>query len=131
MVAIAWDVGHGGGVEGEARVDSRWEKVDSLVQLEQGGRNLAALPPLGPWQASLIDHSTVLPTDSPSTRCWGPHYQLSHYRLNETYLPSGLNGGYKCVLSWNEAEVQIERGLECVRKELEYCPGYQGAIRGG
>lgn len=68
MVAIAWCLGQGEGMEGEARVDSRWEKVDSLVHLEQGGRNLAALPPMGPWQASLIDHCTVPPTDSPSTQ---------------------------------------------------------------
>lgn len=68
MVAIAWYLGQGEGMEGEARVDSRWEKVDSLVQLEQGGRNLAALPPVGSWQASLIDHCTVPPPDSPSTQ---------------------------------------------------------------
>ena len=42
---------------GESRVDCRWEKVHSLEQLEQGGRNPAALPTLGPWQPSLIDHS--------------------------------------------------------------------------
>lgn len=72
-VAITWNVGRGEGKEGEARVDSRWEEVDSVVQLEQGGKNLAALPPLCPWQASLVDHRTLLPTDSPSqplAQCW-------------------------------------------------------------
>ena len=44
MAAMTWLVGHGKGVEGEARVDSRWEEVDTLVQLEQGARNLRQQP---------------------------------------------------------------------------------------
>lgn len=37
------------------------------------------LPPLGPWQASLIDHHTLLPMDStcqPSTQCWGQSFPV-------------------------------------------------------
>lgn len=75
MVEITRYMGRAEGVEGESRVDSSWEKMDSLVQLEQDGKNIAALPLLGPWQASLVDSSTLLPSDStsqPSTLCWGP-----------------------------------------------------------
>lgn len=34
MVAITWYLDHGEGVEGEPRVDSGWEKMDNLVQVE-------------------------------------------------------------------------------------------------
>lgn len=66
---------------GESRVDRRWEEVHSLEQLEQSGRNPAALPTLGPGQASLIDHSTLL--TALDTDPGAGHYQLSSCALDE------------------------------------------------
>lgn len=55
--------------------------MHSLEQLEQGGRNPAVLPTLGPWQASLIDHSTLL--TALNTDPGAGHYQLSSCALDE------------------------------------------------
>lgn len=44
MKPMTWSVGRGKEVEGEARVDSGWGEVDTLVQPEQAARNLGQQP---------------------------------------------------------------------------------------
>lgn len=49
MVAVVWHLDHGKGMEGEPEVDSGWEKMDSLVQVQWSVKTLPlALPSLGP-----------------------------------------------------------------------------------
>ena len=103
MVAITRYLDHREGAEGKPRVDPWWEKVDSLVQVEQSGKTL---PLCHPWaHGGHQEWITALsfpriPPASPQLRAGAGHFQLSIRALEETYLPPGAQQWVQCVLSW-------------------------------
>lgn len=105
------------------------EKVDSLVQQETVAKPCSSAI-LGLWQASLVDHSSLLSTEQTSqssAQCWGRSLPLP--KLVPWMKPvchRGLSRGKSVYLVEDEAGVQIKRGLKCRNGELEYSPGIRG-----